>query len=86
MTYRVTAAYVTAKVPHTGGGFVVTGFYKDAMVPADVDPVDRDRLLAKGMIEPVAPPVAQPEVVKAEPDPPPRAKAKSGDDSGGGVK
>jgi hypothetical protein len=62
---RVTAPYVTMKIKQNVGGVVITGFYKDAVVQAaDVDPEDRERLLAKGMIEEV--PEPKPEPAKAK--------------------
>jgi len=64
---RVTAPYVTMKIKQNGG-VVITGFYKDAVVQAaDVDPEDRERLLAKGMIEEVPEPEVEKKPEK-EPD------------------
>lgn len=100
-SYRVIAAYVTAKITReAAAGVVVTGFYKDAVIPADViDPEDRDRLLEKGMLEGLnsggeaveQPEVkAEPEPKPAEPDPEPVAKhtlpgsKPKGNESGGG--
>lgn len=67
MAFRVLASYVTAKVPQQPSGLMqVLGFYKDALIPGDVDAEDRDRLLAKGMIEEIV--ESKPEKPKAEPD------------------
>lgn len=72
---RVTAPYLTMKIKQPTG-IVVTGFYRHAVVQdADVDVEDRDRLLAKGMLEWVD---KEPEPEKVpEPEKPAKA-AKSG--------
>jgi hypothetical protein len=54
--YRVTGPYVILKTA-TPNGPQVTGFHKDALVPADVSQEQIDHHLSVGLIEPVdAPP------------------------------
>lgn len=58
-TYRVTAAYVTVKMPSGGlvpnarSAMAMVGFYKDAILPGTVEPESLARLVAKGMVEAV---------------------------------
>lgn len=57
-TYRVTGAFVNARVPGAilpgaRGGFTVMGYYRGAILPPGVHPEDIDRLLRAGFIEAV---------------------------------
>lgn len=63
-TYRVTAPYITLKVRDLAGALVLNEFYRNAPIPDTADPADRDRLVAKGMIEKIAAPKAE---TKTEP-------------------
>ena len=58
--YRVIAPYVTAKVRDEVGTLAYRGFYDGAVLPESVDPDSVKSLLAKGMIEKVAAPKAEP--------------------------
>lgn len=51
--YRVTAPYITLKSKAETGAGVVLGYYRDALVPASVDPEDLARHVRKGMVEKV---------------------------------
>lgn len=52
--YRVTAPYITLKSKDpVGGGDVVLGYFKDALVPESVDLEDLARHIRKGMVEKV---------------------------------
>src|SRR4029453_10865779 len=91
---RVAAPYVTMGIKQQTGGVTITGLYRDAVVQdADVDPVDRDRLLEKGMVEWIVEPkpekakpaAKEPEPEKAPDSPdaePDKSAAKTG--KGGG--
>lgn len=56
MGYRVTAPYVTVDVQTVPGEPPTTlGFYKDAVLPGNVDPASVCRQVAKGMVEEFTP-------------------------------
>jgi hypothetical protein len=50
MSHKVTAAYVTVRVPNELGQEVLTGFYEGAVLPDDVNRDDLDRHVRKGMV------------------------------------
>ena len=50
MSYKVTAAYVTLRVPNELGQEVLLGFYEGAVVPEHVNQDDLDRHLRKSMV------------------------------------
>lgn len=52
--YRVTAPLVYLKVPDVAGSYVSYTFYKDAVVPANVEDESLKRHLDMGMVEEVA--------------------------------
>lgn len=60
MGYRVTAPYVTVKVSAAPGAALTTvGFYRDAVLPGNVDTESADGLVRKGMVERVSAPAAE---------------------------
>lgn len=77
MAHRVTAPYVTVKVRDVTGARTLRGFYAGAVLGAEADQDDLDRLTRKGMIEKLedAPPAEEPKAdePKAE-EPAPKAK------------
>jgi len=50
MGHVVTAAYATLRVLNDLGQNVVTGFYRGAVLPDNVDAADLDRHVRKGMV------------------------------------
>lgn len=59
MGYRVTAPYVTVKVSAAPGAALTTlGFYRDMLLPGNVDTESAELLVTKGMVEKIAAPAA----------------------------
>lgn len=79
MAHQVVSAYATLRVPNDFGQEVILGFYKDAILPADVNRDDLERHIRKGMVVKVAGPAAEPaaEADSAEPAKKPAAAKKS---------
>ncbi len=67
MTYKVTAPYVTLRVPNELGQPVLAGFYAGAVLPEGVNRDDLDRHVRKGMVAEEGTPEAEAAVPGGQP-------------------